>query len=187
MAILNQDSKFITYGQMNLSNYLSKLWLDLAMWTREFVVSDAFDLGDLEAVGLRLYDVPNEFMDAFEMLFGTETAQRMLGLLTAHVVAVVEITRAQKLGNVEGADAALVRLYENSDEIASFLGQINPYWQEQVWKDLLYGYNRSINDEIIAVLAGAYEVAIIIYESLQNQASRMADYMTRGFIDYFLP
>lgn len=187
MASLNQDAEFITYGQMNLSNNLSKLWLDLAMWTREYLLSDAFDLGDLEAVGLRLYDVPKEFMDAFEMFFGTEIAQRMLGLLTAHVVAVLEIIRAQKLGNVESADAALVRLYENSDEIASFLGQINPYWDEQTWRDLLYGYNRAIIDEIIAVLAGAYEGAIIIYENIQNQASRMADYMTRGFSDYFIP
>ena len=48
-------------------------------------------------------------------------------------------------------DEATVRLYQNADQLAAYLAQINPYWSEEEWKRLLYEYYENIILQMVLV------------------------------------
>lgn len=186
MENINQESdQYITYGQMNLINSLRKYWLELTMWRRAYLVSAAADFGDLPVVGNRLYNAPTDLGNTLEIFFGTEIARRIEGLLREQIVIGAEIVRGEKADDRPAVDAATVRMYQNADVIAAYLAQVNPYWEEEKWKNLFYEYYRTTIFEMVTILAGRYEEAVILYESLEEQALSIADYMAEGMIQYF--
>lgn len=186
MADKNQEAgNCITYGQMNLINDLRKLWLELAMWRRAYLVSYISDLEDLNAVGSRLYNAPTDIGNLLEVFFGTGIGRKIESLIREQIVIGGEILRAEKAGNREDADAATVKIYQNADDIAAYLAKINPYWEEETWKNLLYEYYETTILEIVMALAGRYEEAVTLYASLEDQALGIANYMAMGIIPYF--
>lgn len=185
MVSINQNPNYITYGQMNLTNNLRRLWTQLVMWRRALIVSEAANFGDMAVVAERLYHVPTDFKDTFEVFFGTDIAKRFESLLSEQIALSVEKIKAEKEGNREIVDANTVKMYQNADEMAAFLAQINPYWSEEMWQNLLYKYYSTTNLEMVMILAGRYEEAVALYENLEAQALDIADYMAKGFIQYF--
>ncbi|MBR0598205.1 acetylglutamate kinase [Sinanaerobacter chloroacetimidivorans] len=185
MDTLNQNTTHITLGQMNLINKLRRLWMQLAMWRRAFLVSSASKFGDVDLIGERLYYAPLAFKDLFEVFFGEDIANQIQYYLTGQILIGAEILNAEKEGDRETVDEATQRMYENANEIAAYLAEINPYWNEETWRNLLYEYYRITILEMVTVLAGRYQESITLYESLEDQALKIADYMAEGFIKYF--
>ncbi len=186
MAVTKLDSDCITYGQMNLINNLRMLWMEFIIWSRALITSEASGFGDLEAVGLKLYQIPSEFSNSFELFFGQEIANEIQRLFTNQLLLGAEIVRAQKKGDTDAVDAGIVRMYQNGDEISVYLTQINPYWNNQTWSDLFTEFLRTKIFETLAIATGNYNESVVLSENLQYQALRMADYMAEGFIRYFI-
>lgn len=176
----------LTYGQMNLINTLRKLWLELAMWRRAFLVSYASNFGDLELVGERLYQAPTNLGNILEVFFGFQIARRVENLIREQIINGIEILYAEGQGNREAVDAGTERLYRNADQIAAYLAEINPHWSEEEWKRILYEYYETTIREMVMVLSGYYAEDIALYENLEDQALNIADYMARGIIEYFM-
>jgi len=94
--------------------------------------------------------------------------------------------KAAKAGyNKESADAER-RWYENADEIAAFLGKINPYWSQEMWKRMLYEHLAMTKSEAINILTNNYEKSIMEYDEIEKQALKMADIMAEGIVKQFL-
>lgn len=175
----------ITYGQMNLINTLRKFWFELPMWRRDYLVSYAANLGDVEILGNKLYNMPTAIGDVLEAFLGNTIARKIENMIREQIVIGAQILFEEKEGNTEAINENTVRLYRNVDQMAAYLAQINPYWDEQTWKNLLYDYYRTTLLEMVAVLAKKYQESVILYESMEDQALNIADYMVEGIIPYF--
>lgn len=178
-------SNTITYGQMNLINSLRMLWMEFIMWSRALVTSEASGFGDLEAVALKLYQIPSQIGNIFTLFFGQEIGDKIQRLLTAQLLLGIEIIKAQKSGDRAAIDAGTERMYQSGNEMAAYLAQINPYWNEQKWSDLFTEFNRTKIFETLAIATGNFIDSIKLSDNLAYQAMRMADYMAEGFIRYF--
>ncbi|HBE13212.1 MAG TPA: acetylglutamate kinase, partial [Clostridiales bacterium] len=64
----------ISCKQMQLCNTLRRLWMEHVMWTRSFILSTAFDSGDLDAVTKRLLQNPVDFAKAMNPYYGPKVA-----------------------------------------------------------------------------------------------------------------
>ena len=180
-----ETDDIITYGQMNLINTLRKFWFELPMWRRDYLVSYAADLGDTEILGKKLYDLPTDIGDVLEAFLGNVIARKIEGMIREQIVIGAQILYEEKENNVEAINKNTSRLYQNVDQMAAYLAQINPYWDEQTWKNLLYDYYSTTLLEMVAVLAKKYRESVILYESMEDQALNIADYMVEGIIPYF--
>lgn len=182
---INQNRNCLPYGQISLNNRLRRLWSQLAMWRRDYLVSLAYDVGDLQLITDRLYNVTTDFGNVFESFIGVEASNRMEYYFTVQASILNEIANAMKFGDDEAANQATKRLYENVDAMAAYLADINPYWNEENMRSLLYDYYRQTLLEMVSILSGNQEEAIRLYEYLEDYVLRIADYLTEGFIRYF--
>lgn len=89
-------------------------------------------------------------------------------------------------GDEAVADESIRRLYELADENAKTLAQLNPYWDEEKWRNLFYRYNRDLVTEVIAVKSGDYTQALKVFETLIGVSQEIGDYYAEGLI-HFLP
>lgn len=173
---------FAASRQIQLNNKFRELWFEHVMWTRSFLVSAVNDLKDLDAVTQRLLRNPADFADALRPIYGRQNAAKFESLLTDHLKFAAALVNAVKAGNSAEADAQRKKWYENADDIAAFLSGINPYWNEAIWRELLYDHLRMIENEVGLLLTGQYDKSIELFDEIQREAMEMADYMVYGIL-----
>lgn len=168
--------------QLGLTNQLRKLWEQHVYWTRFFIISTAADLGDLEAVTNRLLQNPRDFANAFCPFYGTKIAGQFQELFTQHLLIAADLVNAAKNQDANKANDARRRWYSNADSIARFLSMINPCWNEATWKTMLYSHLEMTEKEATLRLGGNYAADIQVFDRIEEEALKMADYMVCGII-----
>lgn len=182
---MNCEDNRLTAKQLQLLNSMRRLWVEHVMWTRSFVVSTTFDLGDLDYVANRLMRNPADFAEALRPFYGNEKAAIFNNLFTEHLEIAGQLVNAAKTGDTRAADEQRMKWYANADDIASFLSAINPYWSRNMWQSMLYDHLMMTENEATQILTGQYETSIGQYDAIQKEALEMADYMANGIIRQF--
>lgn len=93
-----------------------------------------------------------------------------------------DLVNAAKNGEIAKADTARDRWYKNADEIAEFLSSINRCWNKAKWKNMLYIHPEMTEKEAMLRLQGNYTADINVFDNIENEAFKMADYMFCGII-----
>lgn len=171
--------------QIETMNQLRKLWDQHVFWTRSFIISVAEDLDDLDMVTRRLLRNPDDFADLLRPLYGRQTADTFGNLLTQHLKIGADLVKAAKHNDSEAADEARAKWYSNADSIARFLAMINPYWNEEKWRRMLYSHLQMTEKMAVLRLSKKYEDDIRMFDEIQDQALSMADYMYYGILRQF--
>lgn len=161
------------------------LWEQHVYWTRIVILSMAFDLPDTELVTNRLLRNPKDFEVALSPFYGETIAAKFAELFTSHLIIAAELVKAAKINNSAAAANAEKRWYANADQIAAFLGSINPYWSAQEWQKMLYDHLAMTKNEAVEILTGNYSNSITMFEKIEKQALAMADMMTLGILRQF--
>jgi hypothetical protein len=174
-----------TPALVELNQKLRSLWEQHVFWTRMTVNSIVGGLPDEEPTTARLLRNPDDFAAVLRPLYGPAIAARFAELLRSHLTIAAELVKALKAGNTAAAEDARKRWFMNADDIAAFLGRINPYWSEAEWRNMLYEHLRLLSNEVATRLAGNYEENVATSDRIQAQALGMADVMTRGIARQF--
>ncbi len=182
---MNRSRCSYTQRQVNLRNELRMLWEQHVQWTRAFIISTAADLGDKSAVTKRLLRNPADFANVLKQCYGEKIANCFKELLTQHLLIAADLVNAAKKGDKAAADAARKKWYANADEISAFLAKTNQFWSEAEWKQLFYSHLQMTEKEAVLRLTGKYAEDIKIYDMIEKEALKMADYMARGIIKQF--
>ena len=149
------------------------------------ILSMAFGLPDTEFVTNRLLRNPKDFEAALRQYYGGNVAAKFAELFTSHLTIAAELVQAAKAGDSAAATDAEKRWYANADQIAAFLGSINPYWSAQEWQKMLYDHLAMTKDEAVDILTQKYADSINMFENIERQALDMADMMTQGIVKQF--
>ncbi len=175
----------MTNEQVNLLNTLRRLWTDHVMWTRAFILSTAFDSGDLQAVTKELLRNPGNFANVLRQLYGDENAKRFENLFSDHLLIAAELVNAFKKGDSRAVEEQHNKWYANADMIAQFLSEINPYWQKSDWQNMLYDHLNMTEHEAAQILTKQFAESIAQYNKIEDQALKMADAMAYGIFRQF--
>lgn len=177
-----QQTYTFTFEELNLIESIQALWIQYVMWERSLLLAQAFKSPDFSAVQNRVYRIPMEFYNTLRIFYGNTLAQQFLNYIQRRLIIERDLMNGFLTNDQNAVNSATQQLYENADEIASFLGQ-TPYWEESQWKTFLYQDISLFISEAIAVLSGEYEREIGIYESILNNASEIGRYMAFGLIE----
>lgn len=174
-----------TKEQFELFELFRALWEQHSTWTRAAIVSLSFDLANQDAVVNRLLQNPTDFMEVLTAFYGEDEATEFEKLLTEHLVLAAQIIQATKVGDSEEAVQAEKMWYANGNEIARFLGRVNPFWSTEQWKLMMKEHLDHVKAEATYMLTGQHEEAVTVYDYLEQQALKMADEMAIGLIRQF--
>lgn len=175
----------VSETEQTLSNHMRLLWEQHVYWTRMVILSIAFGLPDAEFVTNRLLRNPKDFEIALRPFYGEDIAAKFAELFTSHLTIAAELVKAAKAGNSAAAADAEKRWYGNADQIAAFLGSINPYWSMQEWQKMLYNHLAMTKTEAVDILTQKYADSISMFENIEQEALAMADMMTQGIAKQF--
>jgi len=168
----------------DLRCYMHLLWSQHVYWTRMFIISTVFSLPDIDTTTKRLLRNPEDFRAALRPFYGAG-ADRFADLLREHLLIAAQLVKAAKAGDSKTAADAEKRWYENADEIAAYLGSINPYWSAEEWRSMLYEHLALTKKEAVEMLTGKYSDSISTFDDVEREALVMAGVMADGLIKQF--
>ncbi len=177
---------YFDHDQLELYNVMTRLWIEHVLWTRAFIKSQINNLGDLEEVTKRLLRNPADFADVLVQFYGEENAETFESLFTEHLVIASELIKAVIDNDMNAFEEKENAWYANADELAALFAEINPNWDEETWKSMLYEHLDMIQNEFLLMLNNQYADSIAQYDFIQDAALIMADYMACGIIQQFL-
>lgn len=172
-------------AEVELRNQLRLLWEQHVVWTRLTILSMVFSLPDVDLVTNRLLRNPKDFEAALKPFYGEKIASQFAALFTTHLVIASQLVKAAKAGDAKAAAEAEKSWYANADQIAAFLGSINPYWSANQWRTMLHEHLALTKAEAVAMLTKNYGESISLFDEIEKQALEMADVMAYGIIRQF--
>lgn len=175
----------ISEKQLQLSNILRLLWEQHVYWTRFAISGIVFNTPDADQSSQRLLQNPEDFAAVLAPLYGEDTAARFAKLFTSHLTIAAQLITELKNGDRIKAAQTERSWYQNADQIAAFLAQINPYWSMREWQDMLYNHLRMTKNEAVALISEDYAASVALFDRIEHQALMMADAMTTGIMRQF--
>ncbi len=172
-------------AEQALNNRIRLLWEQHVYWTRMAIFSMALSLPDAELATARLLRNPKDFEAALAPFYGKEIAAEFAKLFTEHIEIAGELVQAAKAGDSAAAADAEKRWYLNADQIAAFLGGINPYWSAEEWQKMMHDHLAMIQTMVADFLTQNFAESISVFEAIEQEAMMMADIMTQGLVRQF--
>ena len=176
----------VTKTELEIINRFRLLWEQHSEWTRMAITAIVFELPNEEETVTRLLRNPKDFAMTLRIFYGERVANQFSELLTEHLVIAAELVKAVMAGNTVEVEALERRWYQNAEDIAKFLGKINPCWSVQEWRKMLFEHLRLVKDEAVTLINGNYQLNVEVYDILELQALEMADMMSEGIIKQFI-
>jgi hypothetical protein len=183
-----QDQCF-TFEQMNTIFNIRMFWYELSVWLRIYMDSRYMGLDASEKVMARLKRVPINYTNQLKRFFGEKVTNQYLQLLNTYIDLISDLITAQQSGNTEKTKEIILQLYHNVDQRAAILATINPFFDANELKRMLYSYTRSTIRETETYLSQDSISNIIILNRLITHTDEIGEYFSRNLFNYlsYLP
>ncbi|MFC5403353.1 glycosyltransferase [Cohnella soli] len=175
----------ISPAKIQLQNDLRKLWIDHVVWTRNYIVSAVAGADDQAKVLARLLQNQQDLGNAIKPFYGDATGNKFTDLLTQHILLAGKVVDAAIKGNQADVAANNKLWYQNADEVAKFLGGINPNWKEQELKDIWHKHLQLITTAMTTRLAKDWTGDIAAFDEGEQHMIHFADVMADGIAKQF--
>ncbi|MDN5339770.1 MAG: hypothetical protein PWQ30_879 [Euryarchaeota archaeon] len=184
---MNNTTAPLVYSEeeFELRTTMDKLWTEHVVWTRMYIISSLEDAPDTNATAERLLLNQEEIGDAIKPFYGEEAGDNLTALLKEHILIAVDIIEAVKAENTSQVEAGSARWNQNADDIAAFLADANPYFDESAIRDALYLHLAMTNDEVVARVNGNYTADIETYDEIYDQILVLSDTLSDGIVLQF--
>lgn len=175
----------INRKKLQLIQEFQLLWNQHAEWTRMAINAIVLELPNEDEDVNRLLQNPVDFAIALEPYYGPEKSEEFEELLTEHLQLAAQMIKAMMAGNTVEAERIAVLWYENGNMIAGFLGDINPCWSYEKWKEMFFMHLHYVTDLAITMINEQFEENVETYDVFELEALEMGDYMSHGIIKQF--
>ena len=167
-----------------LSNDMRLAWEQHIYWTRMVLISIAAHLPDLNDTVNRLMQNPGDLADIFACYYPA-ARNTLEQLLTEHLQIGGDIMTALRDGHTAQAQALTTQWYANADQMAAAFRSINPYYDLETTRKMLYEHLALTTKEVELRMAGNYAADITAFADVERAALMMADYFTTGIARQF--
>jgi len=156
------------------------VWLQHIYWTRLLIISIVERLKDQDATAVRLLQNPNDMAAIFANYYPADVAQNIAKLFTEHLQIGGELITVLRDGKKAETTKLDKEWYINADKIAAYFASINPEYNYQELKIMMYSHLDLTKKEVAARLAGNYAADIEAFGKVEQEAIMMADYFSKG-------
>lgn len=166
----------------NLNNEMRKLWMEHVVWTKMVIMSMASDSPDTSLVTDRLLRNPQDFSKLFATYYGPAIGQQYSELFKQHLLIAADLVNAAKRGDTAAVETIDKKWHDNADQIAYFLNQINPNFDFNETRKMMYDHLALTKAEAVSILTKNYANNITLFDQIEHQALSMADEYTEAIL-----
>jgi len=171
--------------KIDLINNMRLVWEQHVYWTRMLLISIAERLKDLDAVTARLMRNPNDIGSIFAQYYSDDVAKTIAQLLTEHLQIGAQLITALRDGQGAQAETLNRQWYVNADKMAAAFAGINPYYNQEDMREMLYRHLDLTKQEVAMRLAGDFPADIKAFDEVEVEALAMADTFSAGLMRQF--
>lgn len=175
----------VSQAAVQFAGQMRKLWIDHAVWTRNYIVSATAGLEDQQKVLARLLKNQEDLGNAIKPYYGEAAGNQLTKLLKEHIIIAGNIVEAAKTGNQANLKKNNADWYRNADEIAEFLSKANPNWPKAKLQQLLQMHLQLVADDLMARLKKDWDTDILAFDKGLDHIIVMADTLSEGIIKQF--
>ncbi len=169
----------------SLKEDMRKAWMEHVFWTRLLIISILDNLKDTSFTTNRLLQNPKDIADIFGRFYNPNVRKTIEDLIREHLVIGEQLVKAYKSNDVNNINRLNREWYQNADSIARGLSSINPNYNENDLRDMLYDHLNLVKQEVGSRLSGNYNADVAAADNAINQAVNMADMFTEGIAKQF--
>ena len=173
-----------TKADLDLRSAMRKLWEEHIVYTRNYIISALADLEDVNAIAGRLLKNQDDTGDAIKPYYGEEAGKKLAALLRDHIMIAAEVVKAAKTDNKELVTVQ-TKWSANTDDIAAFLGSINPNWAGNDMRAMLHKHLEYVTGEVVSRLKKDWAADIDAYDQGHRHMLTFADMLTDGIVKQF--
>lgn len=186
LSICNgQNQNTVQRDEIDLNNDMRKAWQQHNYWARMYMTSLYNTLGDLNEVGTRLMQTPEDIASVYDKFYPLSVINQLTALLTEHTRLTGEVMKATQHPEMAGMENVERQWYQNAEQVAKLLSSIN---SEYSYDDILKALTRHLDmtkRQMLAALNQEFDEEIRIFDESENQILEMADYLTNGLLEQF--
>jgi hypothetical protein len=183
-AVPPVNPSYIT-APMNFMFRARMLWISLASWLRQYMVSLYGGVGNYQEASTRLFRIPAEYGNVFRLFFGEQPTEQYVAL-TQYITIFQSLLDAINKNDVNSINNYTQQLYQNVANNAAFFASLNPYWTQAQWQTLLELYTNLQIQEAQTFLTKDYTTNINLYDQVLALTMIIGDYFSEGLTNYSL-
>src|SRR5688572_9725425 len=174
-----------TPAPSDLQTNMRRLWTDLVVWTRGYIVAAVANDPSAQTQAARLLRNQEDIGNAIAPFYGAAAGQQLTTLLKEHITIAVDLLTAAKAGDTTAQNDADRRWRVNADQIATFLSGANPNWPKATLLHMLNMHLDLTTREAVARLTSDWSTDTATFDAILSQALEMADALTAGIQKQF--
>ena len=171
--------------KIRLINAMRLVWLQGIYWTRMVMISIAEGLPDQEDAENRLLRNPTDLTTVFASFYSPELLILIPQLLTEHQQIDAALVTALRDGNIAEANELNGQWYDNADRLSDAFADLNPYYNREEIRRMLYAHLDLTKQQTAMRLAGNFPGDIIAFEQIEQKILTLADLLSDGIIRQF--
>lgn len=170
---------------LNLNNSMRHGWIEHVYGIRMLILSIIEDLADKEAVTGWIMENPDTIAGIYADYYSEEISEKLKDLLTELVKTATDLFKAYKDQDKEKIEELSSGWFDNADQLAEQLSSINPNAELETMRRMLYALLQLAKQEIEMRLAGDYDEDILAFDSVEQEAMEMAEYLVNALVMQF--
>lgn len=180
-----QDQNTVQRDEVDLNNDMRKAWQQHVYWTRMLMTSLLNDLKDKDATEKRVMQTPKGIADVFDRFYDKAVVAQLRQLLEEHTRIGGEIIQTTKESGIQAADQLERQWYQNADQIARLLSDINKDYSYDELHRALAQHMEMLKQQLLASINQEYTEAVGVFDEGEKQILELADYLTEGLLKQF--
>lgn len=176
----------ITPAQMNLIFRARMIWRDLATWLRAYMISLYGNVGDVDAINRRLYEIPRQYGNIFGLFFGDQIEEQLIFLVTQYIALFQSLFVSLLNNDVESVNNYMQQLNQNIESRSDLFSTVNPYWTKGELSALVSSFTNMSIEEATALLSKNFDRHVNVYNRLLSYTTLMGDYISEGLFNYMI-
>jgi len=162
------------------------LWLGHAFWVRAVVVETINgNTAAATAAENAAVDNAKSLAAALEPFYGKPASEKTFTLLAGHYTAVKQYLLATKAKDSAAQDTARKAMFDNADQIATFLSTANPHLPIEALRGMLLAHGGHHVVQIQQLENNEYAQEVQTWDAMKNHMYGIADAMTFALAKQF--
>ena len=171
--------------QAELFGEMRSIWQNHVWQDREATIAIINNLPSTQSSVDFALTTPVILGDLYSRYYSDRSAKKIEDTFAQHIKIAGSIVTAATAHDQAQLETLTKQWYQNADEFAKVLASLNPHYNEDEIRKMMYEHLRLILLMVSQIVNGKYSEGVNTFKQILKEAQEMADYLSKGLIAQF--